>query len=101
MSDLLPPAEEFAPMQTLPPICIRCAHFHRDAPTGITCHAFPDAAAGGIPDAILETRHDHHRPFLGDRGIRFHPKDEQAHEDADMILRNVRRTGILREPADG
>ena len=101
MSDRLPPAEEFSSISTLPPICVLCVHFRRDVRPGLTCDAFPDFAAGGIPDAILGTRHDHHQPFPGDRGIHFHPLDEQAREDADMILRVARRAGILRGTADG
>lgn len=83
------------------PIRMLCVYFRRGARPGLTCAAFPDAIQGGIPDAILETRHDHHQPFPGDRGIRFHPLDEQAYEEADIIVRVARRAGILRETADG
>lgn len=36
-----------------------------------TCRAFPQR----IPDAILGSEHDHTKPYPGDRGIRFEPRD--------------------------
>jgi hypothetical protein len=43
--------------------CATCQHWT----AGLSCQAFP----AGIPAAILEGRHDHRRPFEGDRGIRY------------------------------
>ena len=37
-----------------------------------TCRAYPS----GIPAAILSGRYDHRKPFLGDGGIRYEPKEE-------------------------
>jgi len=58
-------ADEFAQ-----PICNRCHHYRGYG----KCAAFPDR----IPDAILDDEHDHHKPYPGDNGIRFEPRDEQT-----------------------
>ena len=56
-------------MVTLTPLCRTCKHWRRDDFSGFTCNAFPD----GIPDAILESDHDHRKPYPGDNGIRYEP----------------------------
>jgi hypothetical protein len=48
------------------PICYDCKHKGK----GLMCKAYPER----IPDAILEGRHDHRKPYKGDQGIRFEPK---------------------------
>jgi excisionase family DNA binding protein len=51
------------------PICSDCEYF-RGAKLG-TCAAFPDR----IPDRIWSGKVRHDKPFPGDQGIRFLPKD--------------------------
>lgn len=49
------------------PICFDCKHFR-----GLFhCDAFPDR----IPQAIIESEHDHTKPYPGDHGIQFDPLD--------------------------
>jgi len=60
---------------TFIPLCFDCRHRDESGsvPRGqFRCTAFP----AGIPDAILFLDHDHHRPYPGDRGIQFEPKEE-------------------------
>ncbi len=56
------------------PICSLCKHFCDVVLPGATCDAFPD----GISPPILSWAHDHRVPFLGDKGILFEPRDEEA-----------------------
>ena len=51
--------------------CRLCKHLHDD---NITCDAFPDAIPNGIDSSLI----DHRKPFPGDNGIMFEPKDEQV-----------------------
>ena len=48
--------------------CSLCKHRNKD---GISCTAFPDV----IPQDILANVFDHRKPFPGDNGIQFEPKD--------------------------
>jgi len=60
---------------TVLPQCLRCKHFQpppRTGPAPYACAAFP----AGIPREILLAEHDHRRPFPGDHGIRFEPRDD-------------------------
>ncbi len=55
-------------MQVVPAICIYCKHFDRNRDgESLTCAAFP----GGIPGAILHSKHDHRLPHDGDNGVQF------------------------------
>jgi hypothetical protein len=57
---------------TIDPQCFRCRHLDREAAASLhimRCAAFPDE----IPCEIVANKHDHHKPFPGDRGILFDP----------------------------
>ena len=62
-------------------LCDHCKHRRE----GDTCAAFPD----GIPSLGFHFNTDHRRPFEGDNGIRFEPKDENAREIAARLPRPV------------
>ena len=49
-----------------PPLCLDCKW--RD-PISRACVAFPK----GIPDAIMDGKFDHHKPYDGDNGITYEP----------------------------
>jgi len=51
------------------PICSECKHFKWDDPTMYNCQAYPK----GIPEEIINSEHDHRKPFKGDGGILFEP----------------------------
>lgn len=52
------------------PICMDCIHYDRKNTSGLTCSAFPN----GIPEDIIFSRVDHHKPYDGDHGIQFEGK---------------------------
>ena len=64
-------------------LCDHCKHRRSED----TCAAFPD----GIPSSIsfFGFNTDHRRPFEGDNGIRFEPKDEAAREVVARLPRPV------------
>lgn len=65
-------------------LCDWCRH----AEPGVrACAAFPD----GIPDAILERRHDHREPFAGDNGIGFEPRADADPAQIARLLDSMRR----------
>ena len=53
------------------PICIECKHYDWFETETLACAAFPK----GIPEAILTGDHDHTKPYKGDNGIQFEPKE--------------------------
>lgn len=57
------------------PTCVagpqgRCRHLFPPDLDGPKCEAFPE----GIPDAIYTEGEDHTKPFDGDSGIQYEPK---------------------------
>jgi len=49
--------------------CMKCRHFHIDDKKVFSCDAFKK-----IPKEILLGENDHKKPYSGDRGIQFEPK---------------------------
>ena len=61
-------------VSSINPYCFRCKHFSQgsDEKGKSKCQAFPD----GIPfDMCIEPGH-HTKPFPGDNGILFEPRDD-------------------------
>ena len=54
-------------MNTEPPACVVCKHFHKKDMKKNSCDAFPD----GIPREIFFEFYDHTKAYPGDNGIRF------------------------------
>ena len=50
------------------PLCFGCVHFHGVNKYPFSCEVFDE-----IPQAILNSEHDHREPYPGDNGIRFEP----------------------------
>jgi hypothetical protein len=49
----------------------KCSHCKHKNSLGAKCKAYP----GRIPKAILTGDHDHTKPYKGDNGIQFEPKE--------------------------
>lgn len=58
-------------MEAQPPACMGCRHYRPEKP--VTCSAFPTR----IPDRIWLQGDPHTKPFPGDHGILFEPKDDE------------------------
>ena len=52
-----------------PPLCMKCKH-RNERTVDMTCTAYPKK----IPDAIIESKVDHRKPYKGDNGIQYEPK---------------------------
>jgi hypothetical protein len=82
--------------------CDACIHFDWDAPPGeYRCAAFPDV----IPIPIQANKHNHSKPYPGDRGILFEQVRPGRRSDvaAQMILEHGsgRSSGtVLKAPAE-
>lgn len=48
--------------------CVKCKHQIRGT---FTCKAFPD----GIPEEVLSGRANHCKPYPGDHGIQWEPRE--------------------------
>lgn len=71
-------------MQVVAPICVYCKHFEKNENAeSLTCKAFP----GGIPIAILHSRHDHRQPYEGDGGVTFDLSPNVSRASFDGLLR--------------
>jgi hypothetical protein len=55
---------------------MRCKHFKREVKDNNVCAAFPD----GIPREIFMNMYDHRKPYPGDHGIHFEPRELQQVE---------------------
>ena len=55
--------------------CIDCKHYQGRRPEGgYRCDAYPDR----IPNPIVFGDHDHTKPYRGDRGVLFEPKEKET-----------------------
>lgn len=55
-------------------VCSRCAH-KQDGPY---CLAYPEGEGKMIPLAIWRGRNRHTRPYPGDHGVQFQPRERPA-----------------------
>ena len=55
--------------------CLQCSHFlgRGDKRFGFVCEAFPK----GIPDEIVTGQFNHTKPYPGDHGIQFEPRNRK------------------------
>ena len=57
--------------------CQTCRHFQNASYLKgdmLVCAVYPE----GIPDEILSMKHDHRKPFKGDKGQRYEPVSKEA-----------------------
>ena len=73
------------------PMCYDCSRFREE---NMTCEAFPK----GIPDKILVQAGDHRKPFPGDGGVRFEPKDAAAAQWVDYAWAPPKETNNANLP---
>ena len=64
--------EDHPPMMSM--VCIFCAHLSQNVAR--QCAAFEY-----IPDDIWHARNNHRKPYPGDHGIQFAPREEKASEE--------------------
>lgn len=71
----------------LAPLCFACGRLRGAVPgTGWACDAFPT----GVPVAILVKQHDHRRPYEGDRGLRFVPKEDDVRQRFAKLVGHIK-----------
>jgi hypothetical protein len=78
-------------MEIPPPICYNCTR--QDPEDHFKCIAFPKR----IPQAIIESRADHRKPYPGDNGLLYDPIDP----DLDMRFLNHDRASRIGSNAEG
>ena len=66
------------------PLCMDCKHLN-DTECGFSCKAFPD----GIPDDIFSSTILHIKPYKGDKGIQFEPRDGITAEEAIKYVKDM------------
>lgn len=59
-----------------PAQCFTCKHFDRQ--DGLSCSAFDR-----IPGEILDMNFDHRKPYPGDQGVRWEPKEPDVKNPFD------------------
>lgn len=59
--------------------CLRCKHF--TPKYGFSCSAFDR-----IPNEIIDMDFDHRKPYPGDKGIRWEPKEPGVKNPFDEFL---------------
>jgi hypothetical protein len=52
------------------PVCVGCAHYHRESQEHMSCAAFPQ----GIPQEIAEGKLVHRHAYAGDNDLRYTPR---------------------------
>lgn len=70
--------------------CDYCKHYHPDGDKPASHHPTCDAFPAGIPEAFFLRGDSHQKPFPGDQGIHFEPRDPEEFRKA-----NERWDGIL------
>ena len=74
----------YSAITAMPPICMACARFRRNAP-GLTCDAFPR----GIPRGIFSNQLDHRQRVHGDHGLRFLAGRDDGDEIAAQTMEHA------------
>lgn len=70
-------------MSAAAPICVVCKRLRETTEKSwMACDAYPR----GIPDAILESRVDHRKPYRGDHGLQFLAKNKAGDATAAEII---------------
>ena len=64
-----------------PTVCTMCAHITLEGLKTRCCEAFPN----GIPADIWMGRNDHSKPYPGDHGLLFKPREIQKADRASPI----------------
>ncbi|MDQ0191572.1 hypothetical protein J2S03_003443 [Alicyclobacillus cycloheptanicus] len=69
-------------MLRMGPPCLGCTHWHGSKGNWVwTCDAYP----AGIPEEIRYWEVDHRKPYKGDNGVLYEPRDQPHKKRADRI----------------